>query len=623
MTLEKTEEIRNLETQIDFHNKAYWEDKDPIISDPDYDKLVRALVALDPNNELVNKINYTVTESKNLEDKIVHENPMLSLDKVYDKEDLLKWCRKVARNDNECFLVQVKYDGCSAELDHQLLSTRGNGYIGENISHVLPFLKILEGRGSIPATDFSGYLRGEIVLQDSIFETNRNLLRRKSGEPYKNSRNACAGILNTDDYVNPLNEPFLTFVPFEHLTLYKTLTQLEEFILSDYWDRFVSRVQNADYPADGLVIKLEDQTYCTQLGHTKHHRKSEIAFKFTNPSAKTVLNGVTLSCGKGCITPIGNVEPVEIGGVTVSNVNLHNMKNIIDRDIHIGDTLIVERAGDVIPYVVNVIPGKERKEIAMSTCPSCSSLLFYEEPQMVCKNPECSGSALRKLSDSVVRIGIDRLGRPTIEAMMKVLNISDLIGIFEVTESELLKLPRFGIKKAKNLRYEIDKILNNGVYEWQILAAVNISGIGNTLSEVIIEKFPIPDLIELCHSEGAIDVLRSIDRVDTERAQVLVDGVLENEAYIDALYSTLIIKKPKKRNTESTKICFSGKFPEKKKIYYQMLEDKNFEIVEKVDKTLNVLVVADPTKNSGKQKKAENLGIKIMGIDELQTTFGG
>jgi len=396
---------------------------------------------------------------------------------------------------------------------------------------------------------------------------------------------------------------------------------MEEFLTSEAWDKFVEDSNNLDYPADGLVIKLEDQTYCEELGVTKHHRKSELAFKFANPSTKTVLNGVTLSCGKGCITPIGNVEPVAIGGVTVSNANLHNWKNILDRDICIGDTLIIERAGDVIPYVVGVIPGENRIPIKMDYCPVCHGPLVYEEPQMICKNLDCAGSNLRKLSDSVVRIGIDGLGRPTLKNMMDVLKVSNLIDIFELTEEKLLKLPRFAKRKASNLLDEIDKVFKNGVYEWQILAAVNIPGIGNTLSEVIIERFPIPDLIELCHSKDAVEILRSIDRVETERAQTLVDGVLENEAYIDALYATLIIKEPKKKNLEVTKICFSGKFPEKKKVYYQMLKGKNFEIMEKVDKTLDILVVADPTKNSNKQQKAEKMGIKIVGIDDLSKLF--
>ena len=616
--MSKLEEIKKLEKEIEFHNKAYWEDQDSIIPDPDYDKLVNRLLELDPNNVLVNQIHSTVVNSSN---KIKHENPMLSLDKVYTSEEVLKWCHKVARTDNECFLVQVKYDGCSVELNDSLLSTRGDGHIGENISNKIPYIRILTGSEFTPATKFKGNIRGELVLQKSIFEKYKDVLKRKSGEPYKNSRNACAGILNTDDFISPVNEPFLTFIPFDSFTMYKTLKQMEEFLTSEDWNIFVKDSENLDYPADGLVIKLEDQIYCKELGITRHHRKSELAFKFANPSAKTVLNGVTFSCGKGCITPIGNVEPVAIGGVTISNANLHNWKNILDRDICIGDTLLIERAGDVIPYVVGVIPGENRIPIKMDYCPVCHEPLTYEEPQMICKNFECEGSNLRKLSDSVVRIGIDRLGRPTIEDMMRVLKVSNLIDIFELTEEKLLKLPRFAKRKASNLLNEINKVLRNGVYEWQILAAINIPGIGNTLSEVIIEKFPIPDLIELCHSEEAIDLLRSIDRVETERAQTLIDGVLDNETYIDALYATLIIKKPKKKNTEIIKICFSGKFPEKKKVYYRMLEGKNFEIMEKVNKTLDILVVADPTKNSGKQQKAENLGIKIVGIDDLSNLF--
>jgi len=178
-----------LESLVLFYNKAYWEDQDPIISDPDYDKLINRLLELDPDNEVANKVHSTVVNSS---DKIEHSNPMLSLDKVYTSEEVLKWCQKVARMDNECFLVQVKYDGCSAELNNDLLSTRGDGHIGENISDKIPYVRILTGPEFIPSIGFKGKVRGELVLQKSVFEQYKDVLKRKSGEPYKNSRNACA-----------------------------------------------------------------------------------------------------------------------------------------------------------------------------------------------------------------------------------------------------------------------------------------------------------------------------------------------------------------------------------------------------------------------------------------------
>jgi len=610
--------VEQLREEIKKHDNLYWKEQNPIISDPDYDRLVRRLQELEPDDSLVSEFKEEEVTSSG---KIEHENPMLSLDKVYTSEEVLKWCRKVARTVNECFLLQIKYDGCSAELDNDILSTRGDGHIGEDISDKIPHIRILTGPDFIPAIGFEGKIRGELVLQKSVFLQYKDILKRKSGEPYKNSRNACAGILNTDDFVSPVKEPFLTFVPFDNYTMYKTLKQMEDFILSGEWDKFVKDSENLDYPADGLVIKLEDQSYCKELGMTKHHRKSELAFKFANPSAKTVLKGVTLSCGKGCVTPIGNVEPVELGGVTVSNVNLHNWKNILDMGIFIGDTLIVERAGDVIPYVVGVIPAQHRVAIEMDYCPVCHGPLTYEEPVKVCKNPECGGSNLRKLSDSVVRIGIERLGRPTLKDMMKIIGVVNLIDIFHLTEDDLLRLPRFGKRKAQNLLEEIDKVKKNGVYEWQILSAMNIPGIGSTLSEKILEVYNLRDLIFLCRTEPAISELTSLDGIEVERASILVDGVLDNKGYLLKLLSILPIKEPKKKDSKVVKICFSGKFPDKKKVYYQMLEGKNFEIMEKVDKTLDILVVADSTKNSGKQQKAEKLGIKVLELDSLLTSI--
>ena len=592
------------------HDKMYWEKDAPIISDPDYDLLIQELAKIDPDNPLLHKVHSIGSESLI---KVRHANPMLSLAKVYSLEELFAWCGKVARKPDEEFVIETKYDGCSADWDNHILSTRGDGVLGEDISSKVPITSILIGNEMLPIDDYKHSVRGEIVFPKSVFGELQTVITRKSGKQYKNSRNACAGILRREDITEIVKERILLFVPFDHTSI---VVQYRDIASVD-WDSIIDAAEKNDFPADGLVIKLADTEYGNSLGMVKHHRKCALALKFKNPGAWTKLLSVIWSSGKDCLTPVGQVEPVEISGVIVSNVNLHNMKNILDRHICIGDRIYVERAGDVIPYLAKSEYGENRKFITIDICPDCGNLVQYIGPQMVCVNKMCPGKFINKLMDSIRRIGIERLGQPTLENMVSKLDVSNLVDIFNLREEQLLDLPRFAKRSAEKLYNEIQKVRIEGVYEWQILAAMNIRTIGETLSQTIIEHYSLEKLLSMISQVNVFDKLRQIDKIEITRATLIVVGLTEHEKYIKQLMDILPIKTPIEKKEGLLKICFTGKFAEKKKVYYEMLKDSDYEIVEKVTDDLAVLVVADPTKNSGKQKSAEKKGIQILGIDEF------
>lgn len=595
-------EIIKLEKEIKKHNKLYWNEHNPEISDQDYDNLVRKLEKLDPENSLLAEVHIPIVSNK----KVKHTIPMLSLNKVYTTKELFKWCDKVARNQDEKFLIQVKFDGCSTDYENGILSTRGDGTVGENISDKISLINIPN----------KGDIRGEIVLTKSNFEKYKSVYKKRDGSEYSNSRNACAGILNRDD--NSGIGQILKLIPFDYRTEIATLYQIKTKI--DF-EEMIQNAKNSDIPADGLVIKLADETYKKSLGFTSHHPKGEIALKFANEFAKSVLLDITWSCGKEVITPIGNIEPIELGGVTIKNVSLHNMKFILDEDIHIGDLLTVERAGDVIPHVIDVKRGDWTEDIKIPYCPECSSRTVYIEPNIKCTNRGCVGGAINKLYDSIVRLGIERIGKPTIKNMIQINSVLSLIDILNLTKEDLLKLPKFGEKKAQNTLNEIQKIKENGVYEWQILAAMNIPRIGRSLSKILSEKFGLNGLIDLCNEDNCINQLCEIEGIEEKRAIDIKTGVLENIEYIIDLFNLLPLKKyDAVENIVLPTVCFSGKFPEKKSHYYEKLEGK-YVILNKVSKDLNILVVADPSKNSTKQQKAEKIGVKIMSIDEIMSDY--
>ena len=600
----KSEREEWLEKEIEKNDEFYWDNQDPQISDMEYDILIKELQELNPNNPLLTKVHLSVQQSSG---KVKHHVAMLSLAKVYTADELLKWCAKVARNRNEVFLIQPKYDGCSANFEDGVLSTRGDGDTGENITSRIPLIRI---------NDVD--IRGEIVFRKSVFEKYKTILKKKDGTPYANPRNACAGILNKDDF--PVNEKILELVPFNNETTTLDLTTLIE---NTDFDEYITQAQESDYPADGLVIKLADEEYKKSLGATSHHVKGEMALKFVNETAETVLLNVIWSCGKEVITPVGKVEPVEISGVTVTNVGLHNMQFIIDKNIHIGDKIIIERAGDVIPHFVKIISTNPFNiDITIETCPECGAPVVYDAPHIKCSSSNCSGGVLNKFYDSVTRIGIERLGKPTLRQIMDKLYVTDLRDLFFLKPDDFMKLPRFAEKKAENLYNEIQQPIKNGIYEWQILAAMNIPGIGKTLSKILCEAFRLVELINLCKVPSTLYILQNIEGIQEKRASDIMNGIIVNEIYINTLWDILPLKEyaSVENAVDFPTVCLSGKFSKNKAFYYEELKAK-YTVMEKVTKDLDILIVADSSKNSGKQKKAEKMGIKIMDIDEIMNSL--
>lgn len=600
-------EISYLEDEIYRHDLAYWRNNNPIISDEEYDKLVSKLQKLDPENEYFNRVQ---TPNITGEGKVKHTIKMLSLDKVYSYIELISWCEKIARTDNEIFNIMPKFDGVSGQYTNGILATRGDGEVGENITSKIPFINFITKK------DNPNYVRGEILLQKSLFSEFQMKIKRKDGSVYKNERNAVQGILSRDDLKA---QQILTFVDFDNTVIAVSLKEMKEGGVEN-WNKLVSFIQDIDYPTDGIVIQVKDKKYGESLGETTHHRKDSIAFKFSNPFQWSEIVDITWSMGKKVLTPLAIIRPVEINGSTITKVSLHNKKNIMTMDIKIGDRVKVERAGDVIPYITECIPGSNRIAPEISTCPICGNDVEYKDPELVCINPDCTGKHLNQLMDAVIRIGIERLGKPTLKKMVEVLGVTDLLDIFHLTKMDIAQLPGFQEKSIDNLFNEIQKVKLGGVYEWQLLSCLNLEGIGTTLSKKLLTG---RDLFTLSSYE--LHDMEKIENIGPERANILIEGLRENSGYLNHLSGVLPIKQEEAvDDTDLIKVCFTGKFPKQKKEYYNLLnETGKFEISEKVNKELDILVVADPNKVSNKMKKAEKMGISVIGIDKILEKLNG
>ena len=594
--------LQELVQLIEYHNQRYWELGEPEISDDDYDRLMVELRSRDPNHPLLHWVGTQRTASAG--GKVKLAKPMLSLDKAYSLEEVVEWAQKYIRSKDELLLAQPKYDGISANFDGTILATRGDGEIGEDISDKLPLIEL-------EAPNYTGQLnrpaRGEIVIRKYDFANLYSHIYKKGGGVYKNSRNAVAGIMGLKDISDMIRQHAkLTLADYSLVSFKIKFSEL-----SGRFAEIIETVEALPYPTDGVVFKLADTAYSESLGATSHHPRGQIAFKFSGIRRKTKLLAVEWSFGKNALTPVAEFEPVDIGGVTIKRATLHNAQNIIDMDIQIHDEVTVERAGDVIPYIVSREPGGERINAMITNCPGCGSTLVRRGPELCCVNPECFETNLQKLTAAVKNFGIEQLGEPTIRKMMLSLGVKKLSDIFKLTQNQLLNLDNFAEKSAANLYREIDTAKH--VADYQFLAALNIPNIGLDIAKILLKHFKLEELSTLSEDE-----LLNVPGIGEKRAKAIVE-VLHSEAQeINDLLATVEVSKTA-QNSSTTRptICFTGKMPEKRSFYENLAAEHGYEAVDSVSQSLSLLVTADISSNSSKTGKAKKLGIPIVELQDF------
>ncbi len=585
---------------IEYHNHRYWEKGEPEISDERYDELLRALHKLSPEHPLLEVVGAPVVAGSG---KVTHSRPMLSLDKAYSLDEVVAWALKYIRNEDDELLIQPKYDGISANYDGKVLSTRGDGVTGENISDKIPLIEL-------ETQDYRGPLnrpaRGEIVIRNDDFKTIYSHITKKGGGTYKNSRNAVAGIMGLKDASDMIRQGArLTMVNYNKISYRLPYRQLK-----DRWHEIAAEIEELPYPMDGIVIKLADEQYSDSLGSTAHHPRGQVAFKFSGIRRESKLLEVKWSFGKNCLTPVAVIEPVEIGGITIRHATLHNAQNIEDKDIHVGDTVVVERAGDVIPYIVEGIPGEHRVSVMIDKCPSCEHELIRRGPELCCVNPDCFETKLQQLCAAVRNIGIERLGEPNIRRMMLNLNVHSLKDIFNLKKVEILQLEGFKDKSASNLLKEIATARD--VNDYQLLAALNIPNIGANIAKMILSEYTLAELRELSAED-----LAKINGVGPERANAVYRELRAQAELLDELLAAVRLKTTKGAGEGGLpKICFTGKMPEKRSYYQDLARQRGYEAVDDVTSDLALLVADDPQGGSSKLVKARKHEIKIVSLND-------
>ena len=530
----KTEDLRNC---LRFHEYRYYVQNDPLISDFEYDTLYKLLEHFEKENPgAVTPDSPTQRVGKGLiKDfpKTQHLVPMLSLENSYNADDLLDFDRKSRElsglHEIE-YCVEPKFDGASISLvyENDLLSrgvTRGDGEVGDEITLNVKQIK------SVPlSAKFSEYgieqieIRGEVLMNKNNFKAYNDALIEEGIPPLANPRNAAAGSLRIKDTaaVSKRNlEAFLYHVSYDHATAAKPKTenpkpQTHSGMLEMLWnlgfrspknemkvfkgiDAVIKHVQdfekvrdNLGYEIDGMVIKVNDLKLQDHLGMTSHHPRWAIAFKFKARQGTSKLLAVDFQVGRtGAVTPVAKIEPVQVGGVTVSSISIHNEEYIKEKDLMLGDTILIERSGDVIPQIVKSFPelrkGDEKKIEFPAICPVCSSTLYKPEEDAVwrCVSLTCPAQIVEGIIHFVSKDAMDirSFGEANVRKFYDMGLLKSIPDIYSLPYDEIGNLDGFGEKSIIKLRQAIEDSKKQSLN--RIIYALGIRYVGETTAKTL------------------------------------------------------------------------------------------------------------------------------------------
>lgn len=540
-----TNDIEDIRNVLRFHEHRYYILNDPLIADQEYDKLFKALEKMEAAHpDLITADSPTQRVSKGLTKDFPpapHLVPMLSLENSYNEEDLQDWDRKVrelARLDNIEYCIEPKFDGASISLIYEddLLqrgATRGNGVAGDDITTNIKQIR------SVPlSAKFSDYgiqqieIRGEVLINKDNFKKYNEQLIEQNLPPLANPRNAAAGTLRIKDpkEVGKRNlEAFLYHVSYFTITPRHTLNaalQTHSGCLEMLWNlgfrspmkekrvvkgieavieycrEYEARRDDLPYEIDGMVIKVNNIDLQDQLGMTTHHPRWAIAFKFKARQGTSKLRAVEFQVGRtGSITPVAKIDPVSIGGVTVSSVSLHNEDVIREKDIMLGDTVLVERAGDVIPYIVKPLAelrtGSEKKIEFPVNCPVCGDPLVKPVDEAVwrCININCEAQVLERIIHFTSKDAMDirGLGDANIRKFYELKFLQDVPGIYELPFDQIRSREGFGEKSITNLQSAIEASKAQPLH--RLIYALGIRHVGETTGKTLANAVKyLPDL---------------------------------------------------------------------------------------------------------------------------------
>ncbi|MDR7653364.1 NAD-dependent DNA ligase LigA [Staphylococcus argenteus] len=648
-----TSRVNELHDLLNQYSYEYYVQDNPSVPDSEYDKLLHELIQIEeehPEYKTVDSPTVRVGgEAQASFNKVNHDTPMLSLGNAFNEEDLRKFDQRIREQIGSVeYMCELKIDGLAVSLKYvdgyfvQGL-TRGDGTTGEDITENLKTIHAIPLKMKEP---LNVEVRGEAYMPRRSF-LHLNEEKEKNGEQlFANPRNAAAGSLRQLDskltakrklsvFIYSVND----FTDFDASSQSDALDELDKLGFKtnknrervsdidgvlEYIEKWTSQRESFPYDIDGIVIKVNDLDQQDEMGFTQKSPRWAIAYKFPAEEVVTKLLDIELSIGRtGVVTPTAILEPVKVAGTTVSRASLHNEDLIHDRDIRIGDSVVVKKAGDIIPEVVRSIPDRRPDDAVtyhMPThCPSCGHELVRIEGEVAlrCINPKCQAQLVEGLIHFVSRqaMNIDGLGTKIIQQLYQNELIKDVADIFYLTEEDLLPLERMGQKKVDNLLAAIQQAKSNSLEH--LLFGLGIRHLGVKASQVLAEKYETMDRLLTVTEEELVEIHDIGDKL----AQSVVT-YLENED-IRALIQKL---KDKHVNMDYKGIKtsdieghpeFSGKTMVLTGKLHQMtrteaskwLTAQGAKVTSSVTKNTDVVIAGEDA--GSKLTKAQNLGIEI------------
>ncbi len=654
--------INYLRKELNKHNYNYYVKSQPTISDYDYDMLINELIKLENENPDffdVNSPSQRVGNDINVEFKqIRHKYQMLSLGNTYSKQEIIDFDNRVRKTigDNFEYVCELKFDGTSISLTYingklHHAVTRGDGVMGDDVTSNVKTIK------SIPlqlhGNDYPDELevRGEIIIPLKAF--NRlNEERIEIGEaPFANPRNAASGSLKIQKSSIVARRPLDCYLYYvlgddlkfdnhydnlqsakkwglkisENFKLCNNIEEITEFI--EYWDK---ERQNLDYDIDGIVIKVNSIEQQEKLGFTAKSPRWAIAYKFKAERVSIKLYSIDYQVGRtGVITPVANLEPVQLGGTIVKRASLHNADIIKNLNIRINDTVFVEKGGEIIPKIVGIDRSKRKKDskplIYIDKCPECGTNLIRSEGEAhhFCPNEfGCPPQIKGKIEHFISRkaMNIDSLGQETIDLLFKNKLINNVADLYDLKIEQLIPLERMGQKSASNIIKSIEE--SKKVPFQKVLYALGIRFVGETVAKTLSKNFNSIDNIENAGFERLINVEEIGEKIAESIIKFFNNEI--NYKLIERLKNKglqfKIFEEEQNKASDKLKglsIIISGTFKNHSRDELKLLiEENGGKNVSSISKNTDFLLAGDKIGPS-KLTKVKKLGIPIITEDDF------
>jgi DNA ligase (NAD+) len=661
-------EIENLREKLRHHEYQYYVLDEPEISDAAYDRMMNRLRELEAAYpELVTPDSPTVRVGGAPRDgfsTVRHARPMLSLDNAFSYDALREWDRRVREGSGQQkieYIAEHKFDGLSISLQYEdgALArgvTRGDGTTGEDVTPNVKTIRSIPLRVDAATlkkiklrADFE--VRGEVMMTRKAFEALNRQQEQIGGKIFVNPRNSAAGAVRVlDPAITAARRlDFFAYyllvdgkVPFaKHSESLQALKQLR-FRASDDWklcvgieaviaycEEWDAKREKLPYEIDGVVIKVNSIPIQNELGYTSKAPRWAIAYKYPARQETTVVNDIIVQVGRtGTLTPVAVLEPVQVGGVTVSRSTLHNMDEIERLGLQIGDTVLIERAGEVIPHVLKVVKeGKHRKPFKMPKhCPECGSAIHHVEGEVAyrCVNAACPAKRKESLLHFAGRhaMNIDGLGEKIVDQLVDKGLVKDVADLYSLKLEDLASLERMAEKSAQNLLDEIEASKKNSLA--RLIYALGIQFVGERTAQLLAEHFSSLEELAAAKEEQLIEVPEVGPKVAASIAEFFSEPA--NLKLIKKLNKASVHPTAEKRKVKSDKFAgksfvFTGGLANRSREEAgEIVQQHGGKVSGSVSKKTDYVVVG--TDPGSKYDKAKELGVAILTEQEFEKLLG-